>query len=61
MSAVVLSTNLAPGVVLGSAYQTVQKIAAPLLLEGNYIVPLGEAATLGETSSNFMIVLELPL
>ncbi|ATP11778.1 multidrug transporter AcrB [Bartonella henselae] len=56
MSAVVLSTNLAPGVVLGSAYQTVQKIAAPLLLEGNYIVPLGEAATLGETSSNFMIV-----
>ncbi|OLL53317.1 efflux RND transporter permease subunit [Bartonella henselae] len=56
MSAVVLSTNLAPGVVLGSAYQTVQKIAAPLLLEGSYIVPLGEAATLGETSSNFMIV-----
>ncbi|WP_354185353.1 efflux RND transporter permease subunit [Bartonella japonica] len=56
MSAVIISANLAPDVVLGSAYQTVQKIAAPLLSEGNYIVPLGEAATFGETSSNFMIV-----
>lgn len=56
MSAVVLSANLAPGVVLGDAYQTVQKIAAPLLSKGNYVVPLGEAATLDETSSNFMIV-----
>ncbi|GAA5104897.1 efflux RND transporter permease subunit [Bartonella jaculi] len=56
MNAVILSANIAPGVVLGSAYQTVQKIAAPLLSEGNYIVPLGEAATLDETSSNFMIV-----
>lgn len=42
MSAVILSANLAPGVVLGDAYQTVQKIAAPLLVEGNYIVPLGK-------------------
>ncbi|MBB5073896.1 HAE1 family hydrophobic/amphiphilic exporter-1 [Bartonella callosciuri] len=56
MNAVILSANLAPGIVLGSAYQTVQKIAAPFLSEGNYIVPLGEAATLGETSSNFMII-----
>ncbi|MET3588937.1 HAE1 family hydrophobic/amphiphilic exporter-1 [Bartonella silvatica] len=56
MNAVVLSSNLAPGVALGSAYQTVQKIAAPLLSGGNYIVPLGEAATLDETSSGFMIV-----
>ncbi|WP_208440754.1 efflux RND transporter permease subunit [Bartonella raoultii] len=56
MSALILSANLAPGVVLGEAYQTVQKIAAPLLTKGNYIVPLGEAATLDETSSNFMIV-----
>ncbi|KEC55874.1 efflux RND transporter permease subunit [Bartonella koehlerae] len=56
MNAIILSANLAPGVVLGNAYQAVQKIAAPLLSERNYIVPLGEAATLGETSSNFMIV-----
>ncbi|WP_019220777.1 efflux RND transporter permease subunit [Bartonella senegalensis] len=56
MSAVILSTNLAPHFVLGSAYQIVQKIAAPLLSEGSYIVPLGEVATLGETSHNFMIV-----
>ncbi|MBX4335396.1 efflux RND transporter permease subunit [Bartonella raoultii] len=56
MSAVVLSANLAPGVTLGSAYQTVQEIAAPLLSKGNYVVPLGAAETLNETSSNFMIV-----
>ncbi|EJF74469.1 efflux RND transporter permease subunit [Bartonella alsatica] len=56
MSAVILSANLVPGVTLGSAYQNVRKIAAPLLSEGNYIVPLGEAATLDEASSNFMIV-----
>ncbi|MCZ2204413.1 efflux RND transporter permease subunit [Bartonella sp. A05] len=56
MKAVVLSANLAPGVALGSAYQTVQKIASPLLSEGNYLIPLGEAATLDETFSQFMIV-----
>ncbi|CBI75929.1 AcrB/AcrD/AcrF multidrug efflux protein [Bartonella clarridgeiae 73] len=56
MSAVVLSAGLASGVSLGNAYQIIKDIASPLLLEGNYIVPLGEAATLGETSSSFMIV-----
>ncbi|WP_455477221.1 efflux RND transporter permease subunit [Bartonella sp. B41] len=56
MSAVVLSANLAPGVVLGNAYKIVEGIAAPLLSEGNYIIPLGEAATLSETSSDFMVV-----
>ncbi|AGF74150.1 acriflavin resistance protein D [Bartonella australis AUST/NH1] len=55
MSAVILSANLAPGVALGSAYQTVEKIASSLLPEGNYIIPLGEAATLGETSSSLMV------
>lgn len=56
MSAVILSANLAPDITLGDAYQTVQKIASPLLSEGTYVVPLGEAETLNETSSNFMIV-----
>ncbi|WP_375676052.1 MULTISPECIES: efflux RND transporter permease subunit [unclassified Bartonella] len=56
MSAVVLSANLAPDIALGEAYQTVQKIASPLLSKGTYLVPLGEAETLNETSSNFMIV-----
>ncbi|WP_375654710.1 efflux RND transporter permease subunit [Bartonella sp. AA83SXKL] len=56
MSAVILSANLAPDIALGEAYQTVQKIASPLLLKGTYLVPLGEAETLNETSSNFMIV-----
>ncbi|WP_375661956.1 efflux RND transporter permease subunit [Bartonella sp. OC16QHHD] len=56
MSAVILSANLAPDIALGEAYQTVQKIASPLLSKGTYLVPLGEAETLNETSSNFMIV-----
>ncbi|WP_273753848.1 efflux RND transporter permease subunit [Bartonella sp. MM73XJBT.G] len=56
MSAVILSADLAPGITLGEAYQTVQKIASPLLSKGTYVVPLGEAETLNETSSNFMIV-----
>ncbi|WP_336288570.1 efflux RND transporter permease subunit [Bartonella sp. CB60] len=56
MSAVVLSTNLAPGVALGSGYRIVQEIASPLLSGENYIIPLGGAATLGETSSNLTIV-----
>ncbi|WP_144753085.1 efflux RND transporter permease subunit [Bartonella saheliensis] len=56
MSAVILSANLAPDITLGDAYQTVQKIASPLLSKGTYVVPLGEAETLNETSSNFMIV-----
>lgn len=56
MSAVILSANLAPDITLGEAYQTVQKIASPLLSKGTYVVPLGEAETLHETSSNFMIV-----
>ncbi|WP_455482178.1 efflux RND transporter permease subunit [Bartonella sp. B35(2025)] len=56
MRAVILSTNLSEGITLGSAYRIVQEIAAPLLLDENYIVPLGEAATFNETSSNFMIV-----
>lgn len=56
MSAVILSANLAPDITLGDAYQTVQKIASPLLSKGTYVVPLGEAETLHETSSNFMIV-----
>ncbi|AQX19280.1 efflux RND transporter permease subunit [Bartonella sp. WD16.2] len=56
MSAVVIGANLALRVSLGSAYKTVEEAALPLLSEGNYIIPLGDAATLGETSSDLMIV-----
>ncbi|ENN93256.1 efflux RND transporter permease subunit [Bartonella bovis] len=56
MSAVVIGANLAPGVSLGNAYKTVKEAALPLLSEGNYIIPLGDAATLDETSSDLMIV-----
>ncbi|EYS91814.1 hypothetical protein X471_00700 [Bartonella bacilliformis str. Heidi Mejia] len=56
MNAVILSTNFAPNITLGDAYQIVQEISSPLLSEGSYVVPLGEVATLGETSSNLMVV-----
>ncbi|ALE02822.1 efflux RND transporter permease subunit [Bartonella ancashensis] len=56
MSAVTLSTNIASGITLGAAYQAVEKIALPFLSGGNYIIPLGEAAMLDETSSNLTIV-----
>ncbi|PIT70297.1 efflux RND transporter permease subunit [Bartonella tribocorum] len=56
MNAITLSANLAPDITLGDAYQTVEKIASPLLSKGTYVVPLGEAETLNETSSNFIIV-----
>ncbi|WP_455474352.1 efflux RND transporter permease subunit [Bartonella sp. B30(2025)] len=56
MSAVVVSANLAPGISLGSGYRIMQEIASPLLSGESYIVPLGEAATLGETSSNLVVV-----
>ncbi|EJF76182.1 hydrophobe/amphiphile efflux-1 (HAE1) family RND transporter [Bartonella birtlesii LL-WM9] len=56
MNAVVLSTNLAPTFALGQAYQVVQESASSLLSDGEYIIPLGSAATLNETFSNFIVV-----
>ncbi|WP_336276945.1 efflux RND transporter permease subunit [Bartonella sp. CB178] len=61
MNAVVVSANLASGVALGDGYRVMQKIASPLLSEENYIIPLGEAATLGETSSDLAIVFGVAL
>ncbi len=61
MNAAVLSTNFSPDLTLGKAYKIVQEVASPLLSEGNYIVPLGEAATLNETNSNFIVVFGIAL
>ena len=47
-----MSSSLAEGTALGEAYQRVLDIAEPHLPAGARIIPLGEAATLGETSSS---------
>jgi HAE1 family hydrophobic/amphiphilic exporter-1 len=56
MRAVGVTTALAPGVALGTAYQAAQELAAPFLPAGSHIVPLAEAATLGETSSGMTTI-----
>ena len=56
MRAVGITTALAPGVALGTAYQAAQELAAPFLPAGSHIVPLAEAATLGETSSGMTTI-----
>ncbi|WP_336069187.1 efflux RND transporter permease subunit [Nitratireductor rhodophyticola] len=43
-------------VALGEAYQRAQEIAAPLLEPGMRLVPLGEAAALGETANSMLII-----
>jgi HAE1 family hydrophobic/amphiphilic exporter-1 len=56
MRAVGVTTALAPGVALGAAYEAARQIAAPHLPSGSRIVPLAEAATLGETSSGMATI-----
>ncbi|MEQ1944852.1 efflux RND transporter permease subunit [Mesorhizobium sp. VNQ89] len=61
LRSVALTTNLAPDFALGDAYQEVLEIAAPLLPSGSRILPLAEAATLGETNSGIMVVFAFAL
>ncbi|MBN8243959.1 efflux RND transporter permease subunit [Nitratireductor aquimarinus] len=56
LRAVGVSASLAPGVALGEAYQRAQEIAEPLLEPGMRLVPLGEAAALGETANSMQII-----
>ena len=56
MRSVGITTALAPDVALGTAYAAAQEIAAKHLPAGSRIVPLAEAATLGETQGNMMTV-----
>lgn len=56
MRAVTLTTNLASDYALGTAYQDVLAIAKNELPSGSYILPLAEAATLGETSAGLILI-----
>src|SRR5690606_24983881 len=53
---VAITTNLSPDFALGDAYRETLDIAAPLLPPGSRILPLAEAATLGETNSGMLLV-----
>ncbi|WP_430511481.1 efflux RND transporter permease subunit [Pannonibacter phragmitetus] len=52
LRSVAITSSLAPDFALGDAYAVAQEIAAPLLPPGARIVPLAEAATLGEQSAS---------
>ena len=56
LRSVAITTNLSADYALGDAYADVLEIAAPLLPAGARILPLAEAATLGETNTGMMIV-----
>ncbi|MBS3649950.1 efflux RND transporter permease subunit [Pseudaminobacter sp. 19-2017] len=56
LRAVAITAGLKPGFALGEALQTAERIAAPLLPNGSRIIPLAEAATLGESSSGMLAV-----
>jgi HAE1 family hydrophobic/amphiphilic exporter-1 len=56
MRSVAISSSLSPDFALGSAYQRVLEIAEPHLPAGARIIPLAEAATLGETSSSMTTI-----
>jgi HAE1 family hydrophobic/amphiphilic exporter-1 len=56
MRSVAISSGLAPDFALGSAYERVLEIAEPHLPAGARVIPMAEAATLGETSSSMTAV-----
>jgi len=51
-----VTAGLAENFALGEAYAHVQEIAQPLLPSGARIIPLAEAATLGETANSMLTV-----
>jgi HAE1 family hydrophobic/amphiphilic exporter-1 len=55
MRSVAITATLTPDLALGDALERVEDLAAPLLDGGSRIVPLAEAATLGETSSGLYL------
>ncbi|RUM97582.1 efflux RND transporter permease subunit [Pseudaminobacter arsenicus] len=56
LRSVAITANLAPEFALGNALQRAEEIATPLLPAGARIIPLAEAATLGESSSSMFMV-----
>jgi HAE1 family hydrophobic/amphiphilic exporter-1 len=51
-----VTAGLAPDFALGEAYAQVQQIAEPILPPGARIIPLAEAATLGETADSMLTI-----
>ncbi|MEX5728342.1 HAE1 family hydrophobic/amphiphilic exporter-1 [Rhodovulum iodosum] len=51
-----ISAGLTPELALGDALREVERLGEDLLAEENRIVPLGEAATLGQTNSGLAII-----
>ncbi len=56
LRAVSITTGLAEGISLGDAYEAVEEMAQPLLPAGSRIIPLAEAATLEQSSSDMLVV-----
>jgi len=56
LRSVAITTNLRPDFALGDALKRVEEIAAPLVPPGSRILPLAEAATLGESNNAMMTV-----
>ncbi|MBX3582072.1 MAG: efflux RND transporter permease subunit [Rhizobiaceae bacterium] len=61
LRSVALTTNLRPDFALGDAYREVVQLSEPELPSGSRILPLAEAATLGETNSGIMLVFAFAL
>lgn len=61
MRAVPITAGLTDALALGDALAEVQAMAAPLMDSDMRIVPLAEAATLGETSSGMMLTFGIAL
>ncbi|HEY8593774.1 MAG TPA: efflux RND transporter permease subunit [Devosiaceae bacterium] len=53
--AISITAGLTPGFALGDAYEQAKAIAEPLLPPGGGIIPLAEAATIGETSNGLLV------
>ncbi len=56
LRAISITSSLRPDFALGEALTAAREIAAPLLKPGNRIIPLAEAATLGESSSGMLTI-----
>jgi HAE1 family hydrophobic/amphiphilic exporter-1 len=56
LRSVAITTNLSGDFALGNALEQAYEIANPLLPSGSRILPLAEAATLGETNSGVMTI-----
>ena len=56
LRAVSITTGLADGTALGEAYSAVETLAEPLLPAGSRLIPLAEAATLEQSSSDILVV-----